>query len=93
MKWQTVRVLVTAAFLVVAPLASESVLADLYAIDSGGSVYNALTGDLFSNPLSGPRWAEGLTYVPIPSAVILGSLGLTFSGWLLHRKKRSDKSV
>jgi hypothetical protein len=25
--------------------------------------------------------------VPIPSAVILGSLGLTFSGWLLHKRK------
>ena len=25
--------------------------------------------------------------VPVPSAVILGSLGLTFSGWLLKRKR------
>jgi hypothetical protein len=24
---------------------------------------------------------------PLPSAVILGSLGLTFSGWLLKRKR------
>jgi hypothetical protein len=27
-----------------------------------------------------------ITLVPIPSAVILGTLGLTFSGWLLKRK-------
>ena len=25
--------------------------------------------------------------VPVPSAVILGSLGLTFSGWMLKRKR------
>jgi len=30
---------------------------------------------------------DTLTVVPVPSAIILGSLGLTFSGWLLHRKK------
>jgi len=27
------------------------------------------------------------TVVPVPSAVILGSLGLTFSGWLLKKKR------
>jgi hypothetical protein len=31
-------------------------------------------------PLSG-------TAVPIPSAVILGSIGITFSGWLLRRRR------
>lgn len=25
--------------------------------------------------------------VPVPSAIILGSLGLTFSGWLLHKRR------
>jgi len=25
--------------------------------------------------------------IPVPSAVILGSLGLTFSGWLLHKRR------
>jgi hypothetical protein len=27
------------------------------------------------------------TVVPLPSTVILGTLGLTFSGWLLKRKR------
>ena len=28
-----------------------------------------------------------LYLIPVPSAVILGSIGLTFTGWLLHRRK------
>jgi hypothetical protein len=28
-----------------------------------------------------------LTFTPVPSAVILGSLGLTFSGWLLRKRR------
>jgi len=28
-----------------------------------------------------------LNVVPLPPAVLLGSLGLTFSGWLLHKRK------
>ena len=30
---------------------------------------------------------DNVALVPVPSAVILGSLGLTFSGWLLKRRK------
>lgn len=30
---------------------------------------------------------DTLTVTPVPSAIILGSLGLTFSGWLLHKRK------
>jgi hypothetical protein len=32
---------------------------------------------------------DGLTFevVPVPGAILLGSLGLTFSGWLLHKRK------
>jgi hypothetical protein len=30
---------------------------------------------------------EGLAFVPVPSAVILGSLGLTFSGWILRKRR------
>ena len=26
-------------------------------------------------------------HTPVPGAVILGAIGLTFSGWLLHRRK------
>jgi hypothetical protein len=34
-----------------------------------------------------------LTFTPVPGAVFLGSLGLTFSGWMLHRKKRCNEEV
>ncbi len=30
---------------------------------------------------------DTLIVVPVPSAVILGSLGMTFSGWLLHKRR------
>ncbi|MCP4258686.1 MAG: hypothetical protein GY774_14475 [Planctomycetes bacterium] len=39
-----------------------------------------------SSPLPSP-FAPNPCLVPVPSAVILGSLGLTFSGWLLKRKR------
>ncbi len=161
MKQKSILVLATSVFFVVAQLASESVLADLYAIDNNGYVFNAVTGDLFSMSgpswatglaynsndsflyaidnngyvlnaetgelfstsgpswttglaynsndgylyaidnngyvfnaetgalfsMSGPSWTTGLAYVPVPSAVILGSLGIGFSGWLLRKRR------
>ena len=33
-------------------------------------------------------WAvRDVGYVPVPSAILLGSLGLTFTGWLLRKRK------
>ena len=36
-------------------------------------------------------WNDGITLtietVPVPAAVILGSIGLSFSGWLLHKRR------
>jgi len=37
--------------------------------------------------LSNINWIVECEPVPVPSAVILGSLGLTFSGWMLKRKR------
>lgn len=42
--------------------------------------YGPITGGTFTD-------VDTLTVVPVPSAIILGSLGLTFSGWLLHKRR------
>jgi len=34
-----------------------------------------------------PPTATILAIVPVPPAIILGSIGLTFTGWLLKRRK------
>ena len=36
---------------------------------------------------NGGAYFDNFQITPVPSAVILGSLGLTFSGWLLRRRK------
>ncbi len=55
--------------------------------------YRTLTGTLASGDLINNQFRIGenatikLVSIPVPSAVILGSLGLTFSGWLLHKRR------
>ena len=41
---------------------------------------------IYNRALTGSEVYD-LSIVPVPSAVILGGLGLTFSGWLLHRRR------
>ena len=57
----------------------------------GNEPSRRLTGRLASGELLDNDFYIGgnskIVLTPIPSAVILGSLGLTFSGWLLKRKR------
>ena len=55
---------------------------------SPGTSWNQLTIiDMGSYPGSGGADIDAIGVVPLPSAVILGSIGMTFSGWLLRRRK------
>jgi len=64
------------------------------------AVHNFIAVDLFAcenivNDAIAPEFdghfADGVsmtvTVIPVPGAVILGSIGLTFSGWLLRRRR------
>lgn len=52
-------------------------------------IWTALNFDDLGAPQSGDSvfFRVNVEPVPVPSAVILGSIGLTFSGWLLKRRK------
>ena len=88
MRWKVVLVL--AILFIAAFCHFDSVFADLNGGEDTGS-------DLYrNNPYSGsweiithslPHRTGGLAYVPISISIILGSIGLTLSGWLLKRKR------
>jgi hypothetical protein len=62
-------------------------------LDTGGTDYfdGILSGTLSNgdpvNNMFQIRRDGQIILTPVPSAVVLGSLGLTFSGWLLRRRK------
>jgi len=61
-------------------------VADLYRVDplTGTTVNFGSTG---LTEVNGLLAIGDIELVPVPSAVILGSIGLTFSGWLLRRRR------
>jgi len=96
MKRQSLLVLVVAVVFAVAPWASADMSGGSivsWGWDHYGQISNTPTGSGFVDITAGYGTSHALTPVPTPGAVVLGCIGLSFSGWRLRRMKRCNVEV